>query len=560
MAVLGVALLVLAGISINSDANQNPAEVVQAPLATTTSASTAPGEFQPAVNAPVTVAGGGSDTAFSPAETSPATIAENALPGTSAWRITDPSANHQIEGYANEVSVDPGQPVTLFVSTTAPTFHVEVYRMGYYQGLGARLIMTTPEMTGMRQSAPTLTPVINMIETSWKLSVVLATSPWPPGEYLLKLVASTGPQSFIPLTVRDDSSRAAYVIISSVTTWQAYNLWGGYDLYQGETKAGGSPYADRSRVVSFDRPYSVSNGAADFLGLELPMVELVESLGLDVTYMTDVDLQGQPDPLLDHKAVFSMGHDEYYSLVMRQNMEAARNAGINLAFMGANAIYRHIRFAPSPLGPNRLEICYKDAFEDPLYGKDNADVTVDWRDPPTNDPESQLIGDYYQCNPVLANMVIVDPKSWLFAGTNATAGQELPGVVSTEYDRYDPNVPSPPDVEILTHSPVACQGQHDFADATYYTAPSGAGVFASGSIAFLVNINLACEPAPCNGQVLGRLAENLLAAFGAGPAGWVHPSAPRESTVVSRRPAVASYGSKQFGSGAAVERAQKAGA
>jgi len=534
-----VALAVLAGTGVIAEIGRPPAgSSIPVAAATTSTTFASLGESTIQITPSNTVAGAVPGVSGGPPETSAAIIAENALPGTTGWKITDPSKNHQIEGYANQVSIDPGQPVTLYVSTTAPSYHVEVFRMGWYGGLGARLVDRTPEMPGMGQSAPTFTPGINMVETRWTPSVVLATDNWPPGDYLFKLVASSGPQSYIPLTVRDDASTAAYAIINAVTTWQAYNLWGGYDLYEGKNGA----YATRSRVVSFDRPYSVSNGAADFLGLEYPLVSLVESLGLDVTYLTDVDLQRQPDPLLAHKAVISLGHDEYYSLLMRQNMTDARDHGVNLAFLGANAIYRHIRFASSPLGADRHEICYKDAQEDPLYGKDNADVTVDWRDPPTNDPESQLIGDFYQCNPVEADMVVVDPKSWLFAGTNAAVGQKLPGVVSSEYDRYDPGVPSPPDVEILTHSPLVCRGQHDYADAIYYTAPSGAGVFASGAIAFVGNINLHCEPAGCNGQILGRLVENLLAVFGQGPAGLVHPSDPAESSVVAKPPIVASYG------------------
>ena len=157
-------------------------------------------------------------------------------------------------------------------------------------------------------------------------------------------------------------------------------------------------------------------------------MSLAESLGLDVTYLTDIDLQRTaPNPLLAHKAVISPGHDEYYSLAMRQALEQARDQGVNLAFLGANAVFRHIRFDASPLGADRREIDYKSASEDPLAGKDDADVTVNWRDPPNNNPESQLIGNFYQCNPVRADMVVVDPDNWLFQGTGATVGQKLPG-------------------------------------------------------------------------------------------------------------------------------------
>ncbi len=490
-------------------------------------------ETEPTITTPGTVVSGQPGKA---SQVSARLQSENALPGSAGWKLTDGADNHEIEGFASTTSINQGEPVSLYVSTAAPTFHVEVYRMGYYQGLGARLLHTSQELAGTTQARPVVTPVTNMVEAPWQASLTLATTAWPGGDYLLKLVASTGKQRYVPLTVRNDASTAAFVVINAVTTWQAYNIWGGYDLYQGQNRTG-SDYGHRARIVSFDRPYTLGDGAGDFLGLEYPLVSLVESLGLDVTYVTDIDLQHQPNPLLGHRAAISLGHDEYYSLTMRQSLEQARDRGVNLAFLGANAVFRHIRLVPSPLGADRRQIDYKSAREDPLRGKDDADVTVNWRDPPNRNPESQLIGDFYQCNPVRADMVVVDPANWLFDGVAAPAGLKLPGVVGSEYDRYDPTVPGPSNVEILTHSPLRCGGKADFADATYYSAPSGAGVFASGTTDWVGNMDVHCQPVGCAGRVLGPVMANLLAAFGNGPAGVVHPSNPAQSTVRSRPPA-----------------------
>jgi hypothetical protein len=519
-----IGLVVAAGLSITVGGAVSQARKSPSP--------TSGAETEPSVTTPAAVvsgqAGGGSPVFAG-------TARENALPGSDGWKLTNRADNHEIEGYADATSVDHGQSVTLYVSTAAPTFHVEAFRMGYYQGLGARLIQTSSEVAGVHQAAAVFTPGINMVEAHWAPSLTLATATWPPGEYLLKLTASTGKQRYVPLTLRNDASSASFVVINAVTTWQAYNLWGGYDLYEGRIK-GGSDFTHRSRTVSFDRPYTLGDGAGDFLGLEYPLVSLVESLGLDVTYVTDVDLQHTPSPLIAHKAAISLGHDEYYSQAMRDALTVARDRGVNLAFLGANAIFRHIRFAPSPLGVDRREIDYKSAREDPLFGKNNADVTVDWRDPPNNNPESQIIGNFYQCNPVRADMVVADPGNWLFAGTGVTQGQRLPDVVGSEYDRYDSSVPGPANVEILTHSPLRCHGKPDFADATYYTAASGAGVFAAGTIDWVGHIDTHCQPANCAGRVLGTVMTNLLTAFGAGPAGLVHPSDPSRSSVRSRPP------------------------
>ena len=449
-------------------------------------------------------------------------VTENAQPGTRDWLLTKPAKSHEIEGYANAVSINQGGSATLFVSTAAPTFHVDAYRMGYYGGAQGRHLWSSPELPGVTQTACSLTPGVNTVSCAWKPSLTVQTdATWPQGDYLFKLVASTGWQSYVPLTIRDDSSTAAYVLDNDVTTWQAYNLYGGYDLYQGP---GG--FGTRSRVVSFDRPYTLGTGSGDFLGNELHVVALMESLGLDVTYSTDVDVDQHPELLLAHKAFLSLGHDEYYSLAMRSALQAALGQGVNLVFFGANAIYRHIRFQPSPTGPDRLEVDYKAAAEDPLNGRDNADVTpIAWRDPPNNLPESTIIGDYYQCNPVTANMVIADPSSWIFAGTGVTRGTELTDLVGTEYDHYDPKAPGPRNVTVLARSPLVCQRRADYADMTYYTAPSGAGVFASGTLNWVPKMIPTPCAFPCPGPTVVRVTENILAAFGGGPAGRAHPSA-----------------------------------
>ena len=459
--------------------------------------------------------------------------AENAKPGDRGWNLENTSNQTPgaIEGYADHVSAVSGDTVNLFVSTVAPSFHVEAYRMGWYGGDGGRLIWRSPELPGAKQAAPTLSPGVNMIEAHWTPSVSVAvTSSWLPGDYILKLVGSGNQQSRVPLTVRDDSSTAAYVILNAVTTWQAYNLWGGYDLYQGRTPQGGMAFADRSRVVSFDRPYDFrfGGGAADFIGNEQPLVSMAERLGLDVTYSTDVDLHAAPERLLQHRALISLGHDEYWSSVMRQGVETARDQGVNLLFLGANAIYRHIRFEPSPLGPNRHEIDYKSASEDPITRTDPTEATSDWPSPPVPRPESTIIGDMYTCNPVKADMVIVDPSSWVFAGTGLQPGAKLADLVGSEYDRYNPRLPGPRNIQILAHSPLTCSHQQDHSDMTYYTVPSGGGVFATGTNVWVASLGGICPsgPSPCPSDVTQRVTENVLAATGVGPAGKAHPSQP----------------------------------
>jgi hypothetical protein len=463
------------------------------------------------------------------------------------WLVTKYLAyEHGIEGYADQLSAEGGTDVTLHVNTTAATFHVEVYRMGFYQGLGARLVHRTGEVRGRVQAPPGFEAGVNMVECRWSPSITLRIGDsWPPGNYLFKLVGSNGQQQYVPFTLRDDSSTAAVVMQNSVTTWQAYNLWGGYDLY-GEDQGyiygdvpvlAGAGYDNRSRIVSFDRPYYVdySNGAGDWMQNEFPFLFFAERHGLDLAYWTDVDLHLRPELLGRHRCLVSLGHDEYWSASMREGAEKALASGVNLCFLGANACYRHIRLEASPTGPYRRVVCYKDAAEDPLYGVDNAEVTSDWGAPPLPRPESTLIGSMYQSYEANASMVVVDAGSWVFEGTGLADGDQLPGVIGSEIDGYEPSLPGPRNVQILCHSAADTISGPLYSDMTYYTRRGGGGVFASGTASFVPKLwnspghlptDLAFLPVPGLTLPLDRIARNVLGKLSAGPASTVEPSKP----------------------------------
>ncbi|MGH9089347.1 MAG: N,N-dimethylformamidase beta subunit family domain-containing protein [Acidimicrobiales bacterium] len=455
-------------------------------------------------------------------------VEENAKKGTLDWVVTGQQVPHAIEGFASQVSAVPGEDVTLFVNTAAKSVMAQVFRMGYYQGLGGRMIDQSASAPGQQQPAPTITGGVHTVSCPWQPTLTLhVTATWPPGCYLVKIVGTGGQQQYVPITIRDDKSRAAYVLQNSVTTWQAYNRWGGYSLYYGPTPSGGASFADRARIVSFDRPYpqTWAQGSADFFGKEFPVLYQLESYGCDLTYWTDVDLHARPQLLLDHKCLFSMGHDEYWSKAMRDGALQAVAKGVNMAFLGANACYRQIRLQPSAVGPNRLQVCYKDAGADPMYGVHNTVVTgPSWESPPTNWPESQLIGDMYQSIGATDDLVITDASAWLFDGCGFHDGQHLPGVVQGEYDRYVPSLPGPKNVDVLAHSPVTKQS--NWSDITYYTSPGGGGVAAMGMASFVNKLsnttafpwNIVPKAIPGVTEPLLRAMDNLYGAFGFGPA------------------------------------------
>ncbi len=449
--------------------------------------------------------------------------AENAKPGTTEWQIPDDRRMwDKVRGFADTTSIDFGESFVLRVSTPAPTWRVDAYRIGYYGGGGGRLIWSSPEQPGTAQPDGVEDPATNMREAEWQPSLEVQTdATWPPGQYLLKLVSSDGGASFVPLVVRDDGSTAPLLMQSAVTTWQAYNSWGNTNLYTGVNGTS----ATRARVVSFDRPYS-GNGSGEFLGREFEFIWFLERLGYDVTYWTDIDLDAQGDRAQQHRAVVIPGHDEYYTVEMRAALERARDAGVNLAFFGANNIYRRIRLEPSPLGERRREVNYRSASEDPLDGEDDAQVTTLFREAPKADPESALIGNYYECNPVKADWVVGDESAWMFEGSGFENGDRVTDMVGNEYDRVTPGVPTPENIQVIAHSPVNCRGKSSFANSTWYSAPSGAGVFSAGTFGWSPLMDEACPEGvatspPCR---LQKVTENLLDAFAAGPAGAAHPS------------------------------------
>jgi hypothetical protein len=471
-------------------------------------------------------------------------IAENRRPGTDAWVVTSAPIPHSIEGYPDHVSAAIGDTVALHVSSTAPTFHVEAYRMGWYQGYFGRLVWKSDQTRGSQQLIPGPSPQTNTIECNWPASLGFKIdSDWPPGNYLLKLVGSNGQQKLMPFIVRDDSSTSAIVVQNSVTTWQAYNLWGEYSLYYGADGSSQS-YDKRSRVVSFDRPYGLANrdwadGAGDWLGNDFPFVMYAEKLGLDLTYWSDLDFAVRPQLLTRHKLLVSLGHDEYWSVSMLDGALSARASGVNFMFLGANASFRHIRLGDSPTGPNRQVICYKDPYEDPLYGVNNSEVTADWPSGPDPRPECVLIGAMYQSNPVNASLVVSEPTAWGFAKTGATTGDTLPHVIGSEYDAYQPGLPgSPTNLEVWAHSPLECRGEPGYADMTYYAQPGAGGVFATGTNWWVNKLSANTGKVPSGvvpdsiphvTSTLTQVTTNVLEVFSQGPAGKLRPSVPNWS-------------------------------
>lgn len=466
-------------------------------------------------NAPV---GGGEPTG--PARRT--VVAENSLPGDKQWWIKHVGAPDAIMGYAGQASVLPGEPIDLYVSTTSREFTVNAFRMGWYGGDLARKVFQSQAVRGHRQRPAERIAETNTVHTRWGRSLTIHTDGWPAGSYLLRLDAHSG-QRYVPITVRSQSSAGKVVLKSGVSTWQAYNRWGEYDLYLG---ADGS-YANRALVVSLDRPYDYS-GAYLFMVYERKLINLAERMGIPLAYLTSIDIARDGRLLHGASALISPGHDEYWTPQERRHVTAARNSGCNIAFLGANAMFRRIRLEPTELGEDRLVVCYKtDYTQDPLYGKDNALVTNDFREPPEPDPESSVTGVIYESYPTVAHYVVRRPDAWMFKGAGVREGHAFRSLVGIEYDRVNPAYPLERPIEIVAHSPLTCHGVNSYADSAYYTHHGGAGVFSVGTMRWVESfgpplyhwgITKEC------GRFTRRVTANVLRGFADGPAAHKHPA------------------------------------
>jgi hypothetical protein len=450
------------------------------------------------------------------------TVSENNLPGDPHWWISKQGAPDAMIGYAGQASVLPGEPVQLYVSTTSRDFRVTAFRIGWYRGDLARKVWQSPTIRGLRQRAPSRAGETNTVQTNWGVSLEVPTDDWPEGSYLLRMDGETG-QRYIPVTVRSSVTAGKVVLKNSVSTWQAYNTWGGYDLYTGPTGS----YGNRALVVSMDRPFD-QDGANLFMVYERKLINLAEKMGLPLAYLTSTDIATDPHALDGASAFVSLGHDEYWTPQERANVTAARDAGVNVAFLGANAMYRRVRLEPTQLGAGRLVVCYKTSYlQDPLYGKDNALVTNDFRSDPDPDPESSLTGTLYEGFPTVADYVVATPDAWLFKGTGVTKGSRFPNMIGIEYDRVNPCYPVARPIQVLSHSPVTCHGVNSYSDSAYYTHSGGAGVFNAGTMRWVETF---AEPlydwgltAAC-GDFTRRVTANVLSAFADGPAAGKYPA------------------------------------
>ncbi len=355
------------------------------------------------------------------------------------WRI---SVNRgTIKGFVDRTSVANGESLRLYVTTPSKAFDAEVYRLGWYDG-GVRsgdFVTAARSIAGSAQPAPTIDAQTGLIScANWQQSAQLNVEGWRTGLYVIKLAASDGDQNYIPLIVRDDKGQHDFLFEHADNTDQAYNAWGGKSLYGFNSSDAQTVSGGRAAVkVTFDRPYGGHGAGDSLMKWELNMIRWLESEGMDVAYVSDVDVHANKDFDARVKAVLQVGHNEYWSPQMREHLEAAaRERGKGIGFFTGDTGGWAVRYEDSALGPRRLLVCYKDA-PDPVAATDPAQSTKLWSDAPRLQSTHKLMG-IGTGGPLKrsANWIAegVETAPEFFANTGFKNGDIVPNLVGYEYD------------------------------------------------------------------------------------------------------------------------------
>jgi hypothetical protein len=434
---------------------------------------------------------------------------ENTKAGTprGIWDVSG-SGSSALQGFTTQMSVNVGETVNFKIRSTATSYRLDIYRMGWYGGNGARLVTTVNPVGRQTQPACLSNATTGLVDCgNWAVSASWAVpAAAVSGIYFARLVRTDGTAgaSHVVFVVRNDSSHSDVLFQTSDTTWQAYNAYGGNSLYTG------SP-AGRAYKVSYNRPVTTrGTGPEDAVfNAEYPMVRFLEANGYDVSYFSGVDTDARGALLRNHKTFLSVGHDEYWSGGQRANVEAARDAGVHLAFFSGNEVFWKTRWENAIDGSGttyRTLVCYKDTHANARIDPTGA-WTGTWRDPrfsPPADggrPENGLTGTAFEVNSGTVNLRVpaADGKMRFWRGT--TVATQAAGATATlgtgtlgyEWDEDADNGARPrglirlsttaaSGVEVLQdHGSTYASGSATHR-LTLYRAPSGALVFGAGTV------------------------------------------------------------------------------
>jgi hypothetical protein len=321
-----------------------------------------------------------------------------------------------------------------------------------------------------------------MARAPWTRSLDITASAWPEGMYVLKVVSDDADATYVDLVVRSASAEGRVVFVSSTQTFQAYNQWGGANVYRGR-----KGFGTRARAVTYDRPQTWGYGSGKFLEYEAPLLMRAERLALPLAYIADTDISADPNILTGATSIISGGHSEYWTQAQRDAVMAARSSGANLLFFGANSSYWRARLSRSPLGANRVMTVYKVASEDPL----KAHPSIRFRD--LGQPDAELTGASYNCFPAHGTFTVASAASFVFNGTGVHNGSTFAGIIGPEVDQL---LRPAKNVELLANSPTRCGKHRTHASMVLMKDPSGAVTVDIGTMGWVSKALRGEVPAP----------------------------------------------------------------
>nr|WP_308258296.1 DUF4082 domain-containing protein [Saccharothrix obliqua] len=437
-------------------------------------------------------------------------LCENTKPGTPDWQVS--SRDDSILGYTTDISATPGGQVAFKMLTNASSYTLDIFRLGWYGGVGARQVGSVSRHTPQNQP-PCLrdTPSALIDCGNWAVSVTWdVPADAVSGIYYARVTRNdNGLRNEIVFVVRDDTSRSKIFFQTSDATWVAYNRYGGNSLYFGDGPGqGGQAYK-----VSYNRPYTGGDGDENFIfNAEYPMLRFLERNGYDLSYTTDVDSARRGHLIKNHQVFMAVGHDEYWSNEQRANVEAARDAGVHLAFLTGNEVFWKTRWEKS-IDPSRTDwrtvACFKETKGTQNDGL--ADWTGTWRDPrysPPQDggrPENALLGNIFTVNGRRDDSLQVPAaygrmRLWRHTSLQSMAAGSTytfqPGTLGYEWNSVEDNGYQPAGVGQFSRTTVAMldgpyvlqnHGDYYTPDTkthaiTYYKYPSGSLVFGAGTV------------------------------------------------------------------------------
>jgi hypothetical protein len=427
--------------------------------------------------------------------------AANTQPGTSSWFVPVDQRAPQTElaAWASPYALRFGDTLSVYIHATRGAVAITVYRMGWYGGLGGHIVYQQSGIAAGPQRSCSQ-PFPGPVACPWTRTIGIPVGDdWVSGIYLIKVVDQANKVAYYPLVLTDPRP-SAFVAVVPQFTWQAYNTYGGSSLYTSNQTEDSGEVDNQSfaHFVSFERPYASNGGASyildDFKSHDLRDLRFLERNGYDVTYASSVDFTeaSRGVPSLSRGLLF-IGHDEYWTYHERSIIQGMRDRHTHLAFFSGNNAFWNIRLTAGEVTGNPASeiTCYK-LDRDPSAAADSL-VTTEFRMKPVNRPEDALTGIEYvvgtssaPLQPLIVSDTAIGAEARAFlAAAGLKAGDVIPSQIAIEGDRIIPDTSAPRNLQVVFKSPIIPKFSVPYRPyyyTTFYTTPTGAGVFTAGDV------------------------------------------------------------------------------